>query len=229
MNIARIFDSIAKRYDITNHITSFGTHLLWKKVLVKESLYFLSSSHSKMLDIACGTGDIIAIAKKLEPSLQIFGIDPSLEMLKIAECRLNFVRKPFLIKGFAENLPFEEGTFNLITVSFGVRNFSDRRKAFKEIFRVLEPKGVFSILEFSKPDNGNLIQNLSWFYTRKLVPILGGVLTHQQEAYKYLVHSIEDFPLPAQLTREVEEVGFSPLRVKRLFPPIAVLYIFRKL
>ncbi len=228
MNIPFMFDSIAKYYDIANHLTSFGTHLIWKKKMVKESFKFLPNSVEKMLDIACGTGDIIAFAEKIKPSIEFFGIDPSLEMLKKAQTRLNFVKKLFLIRGFAENLPFKGEQFDLITVSFGVRNFSNRRKGFEEIFKVLKPKGVLSILEFSKPDNGDLLQNLSWLYTKKIVPIVGSVLTQQPEAYKYLVQSIERFPLPFQLIHEVESVGFLPLKVKRLFPPIAVLYIFKK-
>lgn len=227
MNIPSLFDSIAKRYDLTNHIASFGFHILWKRELVKEALKDFSK-RGKLLDIACGTGDIIKFTDKIAPQWGKVGLDPSKEMLKIAQQRLAFVKNLSLIRGFAESIPFKDNTFEVITVSFGVRNFKDRSTAFREIYRVLKPKGVFAILEFSRPDNGNILQNLSWWYTKNFVPFLGRLITDRREAYEYLVNSIREFPTPDQLRLELKEIGFQVLEVKRLLPPIAVLYLLTK-
>ncbi len=226
MKVPLMFDLIARRYDLANHIISLGMHLSWKKKALRESMKFLERKVFNALDIACGTGDLLALAKEILPKGSLLvGLDPSKEMLGRAVQR--GIDTPF-IRGAAEFLPFKGNTFDLITISFGVRNFENRKKAFKEIFRVLKPKGVLTILEFSKPDNGNLLQNLSWCYTKHLVPVLGGIISGNKQPYEYLATSIEHFPLPVGLTEELENEGFEKLKVKRLFPPITVLYIFRK-
>jgi len=223
-----MFDQIANRYDIANHLLSFGTHLLWKKQLVKEAFNKNPLKVEKMLDIACGTGDILELANRNHPSVVKVGLDPSSEMLKKARQRFKDVEHVYLIRGNAENLPFKGESFELITVSFGVRNFQNRKKAFENIFRTLKRGGIFAILEFAKPDNGNLLQHAAWCYTKNFVPFAGALITNQKEAYQYLVKSIERFPLPNKLLLELKEVGFSTLMVKRVFPPIAVLYILQK-
>ena len=224
-----MFDQIANRYDIANHILSFGTHLLWKRLLVKEAFNKNPLKVEKMLDIACGTGDILELANRNHPKVVKIGLDPSREMLKKAQKRLKNIRNLYLIRGNAEYLPFKEESFELITVSFGVRNFQNRKKAFENIFRTIKRGGIFAILEFAKPDNGNLLQHAAWCYTKNFVPFAGALITNQKEAYQYLVNSIESFPLPNSLLKELKRVGFSTLTVKRVFPPIAVLYLLQKL
>lgn len=227
MKIPSMFDSIARRYDLANHVISLGMHLFWKKKALRESRNFLKREEISILDLACGTGDLLKFAEEIFPKAkEKVGLDPSGEMLQRAVRR---GLKAHFIRGAAEYLPFKDNSFDLITVSFGVRNFENRGKAFEEIFRVLKPDGIFTVLEFAKPDNGDLFQNLSWCYTKRVVPTLGGIISGSKEPYEYLAQSIERFPLPKNLTEEVERKGFKTLKVERLFPPITVLYIFKKL
>ncbi len=225
MKIPSMFDAIARRYDLANAIISLGMHKSWKRKAVREGIGRLGRDEFDMLDIACGTGDLLEIAKELAGGGKKIGLDPSFNMLK--ECLKKKNGHP-LVRGKAESLPFGNETFDLITVSFGVRNFENRAEAFGEIRRVLKPKGIFVILEFAKPEGKGPIQHLSWFYTKRIVPHVGGLISGKREPYEYLAKSIERFPLPSDLTSEVERVGFKTEKVERLFPPITVLYIFRK-
>jgi len=221
-----MFDAIAERYDLANHIISLGMHIFWKKKALREGRKFLKEDNVKLLDIACGTGDLLRYADEIFENLSLkVGLDPSFKMLQKACSRRS---GGLLVRAKAEALPFTEGIFNLVTVSFGVRNFENRRRAFSEIFKVLKRGGIFIVLEFAKPDNGNLLQKLSWCYTRKIVPHLGGIVSGSRKPYEYLAESIERFPLPYDLTAEVEAAGFKTLKVERLFPPVTVLYVFKK-
>jgi demethylmenaquinone methyltransferase/2-methoxy-6-polyprenyl-1,4-benzoquinol methylase len=226
MRIPSMFDAIARRYDLANNVISLGLHKFWKKKALRESSRYIKGGNVRMLDIACGTGDLLQLAERYIPRLNLkVGLDPSLNMLALACAERG---ENLLVKGKAERLPFFPEIFDLITVSFGVRNFENRRRAFEEIRRILKVGGILTVLEFSKPEGKGLVQKIGWFYTRKLVPPLGGLISGNREAYDYLVGSIEAFPTPRGLVEEVEKVGFRTLKVERLFPPITVLYIFEK-
>ncbi len=226
MKIPSMFDAIARRYDLANNVISLGLHRFWKKKALRESARYLKGGSVRMLDIACGTGDLLQLAERYIPRLKLkVGLDPSFNMLALACAERG---ENLLVKGKAERLPFFPETFDLITVSFGVRNFENRRRALEEIRRVLKVGGIFTVLEFSKPEGDGVIQKLGWFYTEKLVPLLGGLISGNREAYDYLVGSIEAFPTPRGLVEEVGKVGFRTLKVERLFPPVTVLYIFEK-
>ncbi len=226
MDITRLFDSIAERYDLANHLTSLGTHLLWKRIFVKEIKAAFGGKPSRILDIACGSGDVAdLLLKSFGKGTPVVGLDPSGSMLRCARRRFQ-KREVSLVRGKAESLPFKGESFDVVSTSFGIRNFSDRHSAVREIRRVLKRGGIFAVLEFSKPEDG-LLGKLSWWYTEKVVPILGGLLTGNGEAYRYLASSIADFPSPEGLSKEIEREGFEKLKVRRLFPPVAVLYLFR--
>ncbi len=229
MEIPSMFDQISRKYDIANRVLSLGMDTLWRKKALKEAFKHLPAKKIDMLDIACGTGDMLTTAKEIfKDRLNLgVGLDPSLKMVERAKskCRnLNF----HLVLGTAENLPFKENSFDLITVAFGVRNFKNRQKGLKEIYRTLKEGGILTILEFSPPSNGNFLEKLSWFYTKRIVPLLGGVITGNKEAYSYLSNSIERFPTSENLSKELKHIGFQVLVVKKLFPPITVLYVGRK-
>ena len=223
-----LFSRIARRYDFANRVLSLGLDTLWRRTLLEEILKF-QPSPERFLDIACGSGDILSLAKDYFPKgVKFIGLDPCGEMLKIAQKRLD--NSCPLIKGRAENLPLKSKTFDIVTVAFGVRNFEDRQRGLSEIYRVLKGGGLLGILEFSPPGdgNGNTIENIGWWYTKRLVPLLGGVITGNREAYRYLAESIERFPTPALFLKELKGIGFIPLKVKKFLPSPAVLYILGK-
>ena len=226
MGALSLFSKIASTYDLTNRILSFGMDLRWRKKLVLEIKNYKPNAE-KILDLACGTGDVIKITKDLFlEKVYYVGLDPCGEMLNIARNRLG--KKVSLIRGLAENLPFKGETFDAIFISFGLRNFSDRKKALDEIHRILRPKGVVSVLEFTKPNGKYSLSKLGWLYTKYAVPALGGVISGNFEAYRYLSRSIENFPSADKVVEEFSNTGFKPLKVKSLSPSPSVLFIFEK-
>ena len=222
----KVFSRIADRYDLANRLLSFGSDLFWRKALIRE-LKRIQPNPKRFLDIACGSGDVLALAKEKYPKgVGFVGLDPCGEMIEVAQKKVGSFA--FLIRGQAENLPFKGGSFDIVSVSFGVRNFSDRLGGIREIFRVLKPKGVLGVLEFSPPEKGNLFLKLGWFYTERLVPLLGGIIAGDRSAYEYLARSIAQFPKAKDFVREVESVGFKTLEVRKFPPSPAVLYLFEK-
>ena len=222
----KLFSRIAERYDLANRLLSLGLDILWRKRLLSE-VANTKPDLNNLLDIACGTGDVLVLAQKtFSEKVALTGLDPCLNMLKRAQKKLG--KRAKLVRGIAEELPFKGEKFDAITVAFGVRNFSNRLKGLKEIRRVLKPRGVLGVLEFSPPDNGNLLSHLGWFYTEKVVPRLGSFITGDCEAYAYLSSSISKFPTPKTFTREVENIGFETVKVVKFLPSPTVLYIFVK-
>ena len=223
---------IANSYDIANELISLGLHRFWKKIMVKNTFKYLVSTRLSVLDIACGTGDILCeIYNNYREKVEIYvGLDPEEEMLKKAIKKCHDKSKIFFVKGKAENLPFKNRKFNAIFCSFGVRNFSYRAKAFREIKKALKIGGIFTILEFSLPckNMSSLINSLAWKYTEILIPPLGYLITHHKEAYDYLVTSIEKFPCQKELEKELKQLGFKILESKPLFPPFVFLCVMTK-
>ncbi len=226
MGVSSLFSKIAPTYDLANRILSFGMDLRWRKKLVLETKNYKPNAE-KILDLACGTGDVIKITKEIfSEKVCYVGLDPCGEMLNIARNRLD--KRVSLIRGLAENLPFKGETFDVIFISFGLRNFSDRKKALSEIYRILRPKGVISVLEFTKPTGKNPLSKWGWLYTKYAVPALGGLISGNFEAYRYLSRSIEKFPPADEVVEEFSNAGFKPLKVKSLPPSPSVLFIFEK-
>ncbi|WP_297468832.1 class I SAM-dependent methyltransferase, partial [Thermococcus sp.] len=128
--------------------------------------------------------------------------------------------------GNAEDIPFPDRSFDLVSVAFGLRNFSERKKAISEIHRVLKQGGILLLLEFSR--NESFLGKLAWSYTRSVVPIIGGILTGNREAYNHLWRSIEAFPSPEELSLEFEKRGFEVLTIRWFFPRIAFVMVLRK-
>ncbi|NJF24193.1 bifunctional demethylmenaquinone methyltransferase/2-methoxy-6-polyprenyl-1,4-benzoquinol methylase UbiE [Thermococcus sp. Bubb.Bath] len=223
------FNSIAERYDLVNRLISLNLDRCWRRKACEEALKVLSPSEDKIsvLDVACGTGDMLrCLRKKLAEKgidAEFYGLDCSENMLEVAKKKVPFAR---LVHGFAEDMPFRDESFDLITVAFGVRNFSDREKAIGELYRVLKPSGVLAVLEFSR--NPSFLGKTAWFYTKSVVPLIGGLVTGDEEAYAYLVRSIRRFPRPKELSKEFERAGFSTLRLRWFFPRIAFLLLLRK-
>ena len=202
-NVKRIFDSIAWRYDFLNHMLSFGLDFYWRKKALKLSSI---SKENKLLDVACGTGDFAIAAKKIGVK-NIVGADYSKNMLRLFEKKSGWI-KGKTVQMVAENIPFKKNSFNRITVAFGVRNFYDLSEGFKSFNRILEPGGKAVILEFRMPANF-IIKNLYKFYFKKVLPTIGGIISGDKEAYKYLPSSVEEFDEKVNLTEIFYKAGFA--------------------
>jgi demethylmenaquinone methyltransferase/2-methoxy-6-polyprenyl-1,4-benzoquinol methylase len=227
--VKELFDSIAERYDLTNRLISLGLDRLWRRKACEEVLKSLEVRERplKILDVACGTGDMmLCMRKRLEKrnlSGEFYGLDCSEKMLRIARRKVPFAR---LSVGTAEEMPYPDGSFDIVSVAFGLRNFSDREKAIKELHRVLKPGGRLVILEFSK--SPLLLGKMAWLYTRTVVPLIGKLTTGNGKAYEHLVNSIDAFPSPEELRREFEKRGFGTKGLRWLFPRIAFILVLER-
>jgi demethylmenaquinone methyltransferase/2-methoxy-6-polyprenyl-1,4-benzoquinol methylase len=209
--VVPFFDSIAPHYDLVNRIASLGIDNRWRSrgiELLWEELE--KKGESKIVDIATGTGKMVEIlhrlAEKRGKKVEIFGVDPSRKMLEIAQKRYPFAQ---FRQGVGEALPFPSNFADGVTLAFGLRNFSDRKKGIEEIGRVLKPGGVVMILEFVK-GRGNL-RKIVDFYTAQIVPLVGSLFSGNREAYSYLSSSIQHFYTAPQLAKMVEGEGFELL------------------
>lgn len=194
--IQNMFDEISFYYDKMNNVISLGTHFVIKFLSIKE---LDIKPRSKVLDLCCGTGDFTKIISKFYPRAKVIGLDFSKNMLKKAK-----QKNPHgvFMKGDCTNLPFEEGEFDYITMGFGLRNIQDRAKAISEIHRVLSRGGKFLQLDFGNHNKISKIFDI-------IVPFFAKLLKVNQENYRYLLSSKEEFPEPDKLIREFEDAGFK--------------------
>lgn len=205
--IELMFDHIAHRYDLLNHLLSANIDKQWRKRAVR----MLQRVQPKtILDIATGTGDFAIAAAKLNPE-KIWGIDLSEEMLvkgrqKVEKRGLSSLIK--LMKADSEAIPFEDNSFDAALAGFGVRNFENLNAGLREICRVLKPGGTLLILEFSRPKNG-FIRGIYFFYFTKILPFLGNLVSKDSRAYSYLPESVKAFPDGAAFTSILNEIGFT--------------------
>lgn len=215
-----IFNAIARRYDRTNSILSFGLNVLWHKRLIDR---VRKVPHEKIMDLACGTGTLTQKLARLQRA-RITGLDPSANMLSVAKKRLGAKENVILKKGYAESLPFSEDSFQVVTVSYGIRNFADMEASLQEIRRVLAPGGHLFILEFSPEKDDSPGNALKKFYMHKILPRIGWISTGQKQAYEYLRDSVESFPQAGVICSKMEDAGFSKVSYTRLPPGVAVLF-----
>lgn len=221
-----MFDSIAPRYDLLNRILSLRIDTLWRKKVRK-----LLAPHApkKILDIATGTGDLAIELAKLQPN-QIIGVDLSQQMISFGNKKLKSKSLDNLItleKGDSENLRFENDRFDAITVAFGVRNFENLEKGLNEIYRVLKPQKQFIILEFSKVKTFP-IKQLYHFYFRYVTPMVGKLLSKNQDAYSYLPNSVAAFPEGEEMCLILKKIGFKNVVCKSLTFGVASIYYSEK-
>lgn len=201
--VKRIFDTIAFRYDLLNHLLSFGIDHYWRYRALKLTGL---NSNSILLDVACGTGDVAIRAYKMGVR-NITGADFSHNMLSL------FNKKSDWIVGknvqlVAENMPFKNDSFTNITVAFGVRNFFDVAQGFQSFFRVLISGGKATIIEFRMPES-KLFKSLYKFYFKKILPVVGGLISGDREAYDYLPESVERFDEKIDMIEILRSAGFQ--------------------
>jgi demethylmenaquinone methyltransferase/2-methoxy-6-polyprenyl-1,4-benzoquinol methylase len=221
--VGPMFDSIAWRYDFLNHLLSFGIDRSWRKKAVS----IISETHKNpnIIDVATGTGDLAFEAVTLDP-LKITGIDISEKMLDLGRRKAQAKGLTDLIefiKCDSENICFEDNTFDVAMVAFGVRNFPDPLKGLCEMRRVLRKGGLAMVLEFSKPD-GHLFRHAYDIYFRDLLPPIGGFFSKNMKAYRYLNESVMGFPSNEEFIGMMGQAGFSGISLTRLTKGIASIY-----
>ncbi len=217
-----MFNGIAGRYDFLNHFLSAGIDKVWRRKLVRMAE---ESSPEFILDVATGTGDLAIALARIKP-LRITGLDIAVNMLEIAAKKVkNLNLDPIInfVPGDSEQLPFEDNSFDLVTVAFGVRNFEDLDKGLSEMLRVLSPGGKVLILEFSTVTSFPL-NYLYKFYSRFVLPILGRLISGHKSAYTYLPESVKAFPWGKSFLEHLGKVGFIKSSQLRLSGGIATIY-----
>lgn len=205
--VTKMFDTISKDYDGLNRVISFGIDVSWRKKVVS---IIKASKPETILDIATGTGDL-AINLAKTNAKKIIGLDISSGMLEIGKAKIKNLKLENTIEmilGDSENLPFENNTFDAITVAFGVRNFENLEKGLQEIYRVLKPNGAFVILETSVPTKTPFKQGYH-FYTKNILPLIGKIFSRDRSAYKYLSESASVFPYGEALNNILKKIGFN--------------------
>ena len=204
--VTKMFDTISEDYDGLNRVISFGIDIKWRKKVVK---IIKENNPKTILDIATGTGDLAINLAEINAT-KIVGLDISSGMLDIGKEKIkkkNLESKIEMILGDSENMPFEDNSFDAITVAFGVRNFENLENGLKEILRVLKPSGTFVILETSMPDKTPYKQGYN-LYTKNVLPLIGKLFSKDRSAYKYLCESASMFPYGEALNNILRKIGF---------------------
>lgn len=224
--VAQMFDNISNNYDGLNRVISFGIDISWRKKVVK----LVGENNPKtILDIATGTGDLAMMMTNLNPE-KIVGLDISAGMLEVGRQKIKkagFDNKIDMVIGDSENIPFEDNTFDAITVSFGVRNFENLDKGLKEILRVLKPDGKFVILETSNPTKFPFKQ-LYKLHTNIFLPIIGKLFSKDKVAYSYLSESANTFPYGEAFNNILRKNGFKNVKSLPVTFGVASIYTSTK-
>ena len=222
--VREMFATIATRYDLLNHLLSGNTDKKWRRIVAKRVSEKLSSDSSQILDVACGTGDL-SLTLFETTGVRVVATDFCRPMLQIAAGKMPGSVK--LVESDALSLPFLDRSFEAVTIAFGLRNLSNVEIGLKELFRVVKPQGWVAVLEFSKPPNA-LFNALFGFYFIRVLPLLGGIISGSKSAYSYLPNSVQRFPDQQELSRLMNEVGFSQVTYENLTGGIAALHLGRR-
>jgi demethylmenaquinone methyltransferase/2-methoxy-6-polyprenyl-1,4-benzoquinol methylase len=205
----RMFDRIAKRYDLLNHLLSLGQDILWRK---KVSTFLLERSDQYLLDLATGTGDQLLYLMKISDKIEkAVGIDLATEMLAVGREKIRKKQLDTCIileEGDAENIKYRDNTFDAVTIAFGIRNVTDVKQSISEMYRVLKPEGRVIILEFSIPEN-RIMRRIYLFYFRYLLPKIGSFISGDGYAYRYLNKTVETFPYGERFCDLLALAGFE--------------------
>ncbi|MBL4663055.1 MAG: bifunctional demethylmenaquinone methyltransferase/2-methoxy-6-polyprenyl-1,4-benzoquinol methylase UbiE [Flavobacteriaceae bacterium] len=225
--VEEMFDNISGNYDGLNRVISLGTDIKWRKKVLK---LVAESQPNTILDIATGTGDLALLFAKNIDAKKIVGLDLSEGMLSMARKKIigtELKDKVTFIKGDSEDLPFEDNSFDVITVSFGIRNFETLEKGLSEIKRVLVPGGRFVILETSVPTKFPWKQGY-YLYSKGVLPIIGKLFSKDKVAYRYLSNSASVFPFGEKLNNILSKIGFIAIENKPQTFGVATIYIASK-
>jgi demethylmenaquinone methyltransferase/2-methoxy-6-polyprenyl-1,4-benzoquinol methylase len=229
--IVDMFDDIASTYDLANRVLSFGIDKQWRKKGCDKAYEILGQKElSQITDVACGTGDLLLYWKERAEKHGIhvqsyIGIDPSVGMLEVAKEKVDFAT---FIEGKAQELPIENESTEIISISYGIRNVVDRVEALQAFYHALKPGGMVVILEFTKQKKGSFSAKIVDFYMKRILPAVGGLVSKNYEAYRYLPDSIEEFLTTEMLQQELKETGFEVKYTKSFSLGISTLLIAQK-
>lgn len=224
-HVRALFASVAKRYDLLNHLLSGNTDKRWRRLVAKKLEHELSRDGARVLDVACGTGDL-ALTLAGSSKAHVFGTDFCRPMLEIATRKATSTGSsaiPF-VEGDALKLPFNDSSFDAVTIAFGLRNLSSVKDGLKELWRVLKPDGRAAILEFSTPVMPGF-RNVFQFYFTRVLPRIGGMVSGSRTAYKYLPESVSRFPDQKRLAAMMREAGFESVDYTNLTGGIAAIHL----
>jgi len=230
--IVSMFNDIAGTYDIANRVLSLGIDKSWRNKACNKTFELYDKNEiERIVDVACGTGDMIEfwqkIAKKNGINLKnIIGVDPSVGMMEVAKKKLPEVE---FIEAGAAQMPLDNACADIISISYGIRNVVQRQEAFDEFARVLKKGGLVVISEFTKNEKTSLLDHLTDFYLNKVLPTLGGLISKNKEAYTYLPNSIDEFLTTTNLCKELKQAGLEPIFTKEFSMKISTLIIARKI
>ncbi|CAA6806062.1 MAG: Ubiquinone/menaquinone biosynthesis methyltransferase UbiE (EC @ 2-heptaprenyl-1,4-naphthoquinone methyltransferase (EC [uncultured Thiotrichaceae bacterium] len=223
--VAEVFHSVADKYDVMNDLMSGGIHRLWKKITIERSG---AKRGDHILDLAGGTGDLAAkFARIVGPSGKVILSDINASMLENGRKRLTdkgIVGNIDYVLADAQDLPFPDNSFNLVTMAFGLRNVTDKDAALRSIYRSLKPGGKLMVLEFSKP----VLPGLNTVYDQysfKLLPMMGKLIANDADSYRYLAESIRMHPDQATLQGMFDEAGFENTSYDNMTGGIVALHI----
>lgn len=222
--IAGMFDAIAPRYDLLNHLLSAGLDRRWRRRAIDE---IRLSPDARVLDLCTGTGDLAVAAVQQGTRVSVVGIDFAGQMLTLARRKageLGLGRSLRLVRGDATRIPLADACCDAATIGFGIRNVVDPAKALAEIARVLRPGARLAILEFGQPRVPGVRTLYAWYF-RYLLPLVGRMVSHHRSAYSYLPASVGTFPPPAEFAGIIAATGFSQVRAVPLTFGIVYLYV----
>ena len=229
--IVSMFDDIAPTYDTANRVMSMGIDKSWRRKACDLAFKYNGNSKiDKIVDVACGTGDMMdfwqkrAEKKNIEISA-IVGVDPSVGMVDVA--RVKYPDFNYYISSATE-IPLEDASSDILSITYGIRNVVERKEALDEFNRVLKKDGLVVILEFMKNENPSFIAKVMNFYTNKILPKVGGFISKNLEAYEYLPNSIEEFSTVKNMQNELESAGFEMLYTQSFSMDVSTLLIARK-
>jgi demethylmenaquinone methyltransferase / 2-methoxy-6-polyprenyl-1,4-benzoquinol methylase len=220
--VREMFAKISPRYDLLNHLLSANVDIRWRRRVVRKIAPRLAPD-ARVLDVGCGTGDL-SIAIFENTAARVVGLDFCRPMLDLAKEKSS--QLPF-IEGDGLRLPFAEATFDALTAGFVVRNLADVEDGLREFRRVLKPRGVVAILEFSQPTVPGVRQFVRFYYSR-LLPSIGGWFSGSRSAYEYLPNSIGKFPNQEKLAGMMRAAGFDEVEFENLSGGIAALHTARR-
>ncbi len=229
--IVTMFDDIASTYDKANRVLSMGIDIQWRKQGCDKAFEILAKKElGQITDVATGTGDLLVYWKEQAQKNDVIidkyvGIDPSVGMLEVARKKVDFAE---FIEGKAQELPIEDESTDVISISYGIRNVVDRVEALHEFYRALKPNGIVVILEFTKQNRDSIIDKVVDFGMKNVLPRVGGLISKNYEAYKYLPDSIEEFLTTEMLEKELESVGFEMKYTKSFSMGISTLLVAQK-
>lgn len=222
--VREMFDNIAPKYDLLNHTLSMSIDRVWRRRVVGE---VRRAKPGRILDVATGTGDLaIAMARRIR-DVQVLGVDLSEQMLAVARRKIEargLDGRIVLDRGDAERLAVADASVDVATVAFGVRNFGDLGAGLRELARTIKPGGKVVILEFSRPRD-RVFRALYEFYSYKILPRIGGLVSRDKRAYEYLPASVGEFPAPEEFMAMMARAGFRNCRARSQSFGIAQIYI----